>query len=330
MLISVIIPVFNGEDTLAGCLDAVYASTYGDFEVIVVDDGSTDGSLDVASRYPCRVLALPRNVGAARAKNQGAVSALGEALFFTDADVHVQPASLGLVAESLADHQVDVVVGLLGEHCPYPDFASQFKNLWMHYTYRRQPRRVGLFFTSAAAIRREIFVAEGGFNPHYAGASITEDIEFGQRLLGRGYAIVMDQRLTVEHQKRYTMHEVLRTDLYRARGLTQTWLRNRRQPSARVHYASVPWYFGAGIAGLGAATLLALLGLAMASSGMLAAAGLAVLAAIGLNLPFLAALGRLRGPGFMVQSAGFLLLDLYASGLGIVLGLVDFAQGKQY
>jgi len=173
------------------------------------------------------------------------------------------------------------VVGLLAETCPYTNFASQFKNLWMHYTYRRQPRRVGLFFTSAAAIRRPIFVQEGGFDRHYAGASITEDIEFGQRLLSRDYFVVMDQRLTVEHQRRYTLNEVLRTDLFRARGLTQTWLRNRASATKRAHYASVPWYFGAGVLALGLATLFLLLALLLWATWPLAGAGLSALAALG-------------------------------------------------
>jgi glycosyltransferase involved in cell wall biosynthesis len=328
--ISVIVPVYNGAATLAGCLDAVYASQYPDFEVVVVDDGSKDATREVAARYPCRVLALPQNQGAAQAKNEGARPATGEILFFTDADVHVQPQTLSWVAEALRDAEVAGVVGLLAESCPHPNFASQFKNLWMHFTYRRQPRRVGLFFTSAAAIRRSIFVQEGGFDVHYRGASITEDIEFGQRLLSRGYQIVMDQRLTVEHDKHYTVGEVLRTDLLRARGLTQTWIRNRITPEKRAHYASVPWFFGAGVLFMGLATICLLFALVFGSARILLGAVGLVLVALALNGPFLLALGRWRGLLFLLQSAGFILVDLYASGLGVALGFCDFVRGRRY
>jgi GT2 family glycosyltransferase len=327
-LISVIVPVYNGAATLGGCLEALYASRDVLFEVIVVDDGSTDATRQIAAHYPCRVLVLPQNMGAARAKNAGAAEATGDVLFFTDADVHVRPDTLVCIAEDFGKPQVVGVVGLLAETCPFANFASQFKNLWMHFTYRRQPRQVGLFFTSAAAIRREVFLKEGGFDSHYAGASITEDIEFGQRLLSAGYPVIMDQRLTVEHYKRYTAREVLHTDLLRARGLAQTWIRNRLSPDRRTHYASVPWYFGAGILALGLATAL---GLAALWRGvfLIGAAG-AVVLALTLNAPFLAALRRWRGITFLFQSAGFLLLDLYASGLGIALGLADFLTGKRY
>ena len=336
-LVSVVVPVYNGARTLGGCLDALFGSDYPSFEVVVVDDGSTDRTREVAASYPCRLLHLPENVGAAEAKNRGARAARGEILFFTDADVHVRPTMLSLVAEALADTETDGVVGLLAETCPYSNFASQFKNLWMHFTYRRQPRRVsvGLFFTSAAAIRRGVFLREGGFDGHYAGASVTEDIEFGQRLLSGGYRVVLDQRLTVLHNKHYSLGEVLRADLFRARGLTQTWLRNRLSGTQRAHYASVPWYFGAGVLAMGTATVF--LGACSVSQmvglrgiGLCLGAFLCIASALAINGPFLAALGQWRGPLFFVQSAGFMLADLYVSGLGIALGIMDFALGRRY
>ncbi|MBC7236984.1 MAG: glycosyltransferase family 2 protein [Chloroflexi bacterium] len=339
--VSVIIPVYNGAGTLDECLATVLGSTWRDLEVVVVNDGSTDATAQIARRWAdrdsrCRVIDLPQNAGAARAKNIGAQHARGEILFFTDADIRVPAPLLSYVLEDLADPRVDGVVGLLGQSCPYHNFASEFKNLWMHFTYRRQPREVGLFFTSAAAIRREIFAREGGFDSHYQGASITEDIELGQRLRAKGYRLVLDQRATVEHCKHYTLGEVLRTDLLRARGLMLTWLRNhlpflRREAKAlRAHYASVPWYFGAGVLAMGMATLLGLAALILGSGFWALMALLAVLAALALNAPFLSALARWRGGLFALRSAGFLLLDLYASGLGIVLGFIDLLRGKRY
>ena len=330
MRISVIIPVYNGAETLAGCLSSIFACDYDDREVIVVDDGSTDGTAQIAAHFPCKLIRHKENQGAAQAKNSGAEVATGDILFFTDDDCHVHPRALSFLAEGFQDPQVDGVVGLLAESCPYGNFCSQFKNLWMHFTYRRQPRRVGLFFTSAAAIRRGIFWQEGGFDVHYRGASITEDIEFGQRLLGKDYMIVMDQRLTVEHQKHYDARQVLRTDLLRARGLVQTYVRNRLSGEQRAHYASVPWFFGAGVGALCVATLLLLVGLITGWRAFLWSALVMVVLALVLNAPFLLALGRWRGMGFMTQSAGFLLLDLCASGLGIAWGMFDSLRGRRY
>ena len=247
MHISVVVPVHNGAGTLAECLRAIFASDFADYEVVVVNDASTDKSMDIIRRFPCRVISFEKNQGAARAKNEGARAAQGGHLFFTDADILIRPDTLSIVAEDLADPQVAAAVGLLSQNVRHDDFCSQYKNLWMHYTYRRQPRYVGLFFTSAASIQRGLFLATGGFDEHYRGASVTEDIEFGQRLLSAGCKILLDQRLTVEHVKRYGFLELLRTDVVRARGLSMTYLRNRLGGRKQKHWASVPWYFTLGV-----------------------------------------------------------------------------------
>ena len=327
MRISVVIPVHNGASTLASCLEAACGQEYPDYEVIVVDDASTDSSSAIAAGFPCRVVSLPTNQGAAQAKNAGATEATGEVVFFTDADVLLPPNALALVAERLADPGVDGVVGLLGPHVRHADLGSQFKNLWMHYTYRRQPEEVGLFFTSAAAMRRPAFLAEGGFDRRYRGASVAEDIEFGQRARSNGRRIVLDQRLTVEHLKRYTLGEVLRTDVERARALALIWLRNTLGRTGRRHYASVPLTFGLSVplAGLGT---LGLAGLPWARGWGLGLAGLAYGLILALNGRFLAFLARARGWRFGLQCALFLPLDLVASGLGVAAAMVDAARGR--
>ena len=164
-MVSVIVPVYNGARTLGACLAALAAQSYGNYQVLVVDDGSTDATADIAGGYPCSLIRLGRNVGSARAKNHGAERAAGDILFFTDADCRVGRDALAHVVEDFGAPDVDGVVGLLANSCPHANYASQFKNLWMHFTYLRQPRRVGLFFTSAAAIRRDLFEQEGGFDP---------------------------------------------------------------------------------------------------------------------------------------------------------------------
>lgn len=333
--ISVVIPTYNAADTLPDCLGALLASDYPDFEVIVVDDGSRDGSAAVADRLGARVVRLGENVGAARAKNRGAAAATGEILFFTDADIVVQPDALRRIAAALARPGVTGVVGLLGERLRFANFASQYKNLWMHFTYLRQPesRPVGLFYTSAAAISRATFLEFGGFDEHYEGASVTEDIEFGQRLLGAGRRLVMDKGLQVEHLKHYTLGGLLRTDRERAYGLMQTWLRRTlsRGPRQKT-YASVPWYFQASVPASLALPLTLLLALlwpgrrrALLALALGEWAGL-----LALNWPFVSFLGRQRGPIFFVQSALFLVLNLWVSALGILQAMWDAARGKKY
>lgn len=330
-LISVIIPVHNGSRTLRDCLSAVRASDYANYEIVIVDDRSTDDSRQIAESFGCRVVAMEQNIGAARSKNQGAAVARGDILFFTDADVCIQPDTLSRVAHDLADGRRTGVVGLLGTKLPYDNFSSQFKNLWMHYTYRRQPDYVGLFYTSAAAIRAAVFREMGGFDENYAGASITEDIELGQRLLTAGHKIYADKALTVEHLKHYTLGELLRTDFYRAAGLTRTWVRKKLQgPQEEKYYASVPWFFVLGVPLAGIAPLAALAALPARTRWLWGVAGGSLAALLALNAPFLRFLGQERGPLFFLQSCVGVVLDMWASGLGILWAFVTFGRGEQY
>ncbi|MFC1837696.1 glycosyltransferase family 2 protein, partial [Thermodesulfobacteriota bacterium] len=69
--ISVIIPNRNGEKTIGLCLEAALASQYTNFEVVVVDDCSTDSSPGIISQFPCRFIRLPEHGGASAARNAG-------------------------------------------------------------------------------------------------------------------------------------------------------------------------------------------------------------------------------------------------------------------
>jgi len=339
-MISVVIPVHNAAGTLRECLQAIQGSDYVEREVIVVDDASTDSSAKVATGYECRVVHVPENVGAARAKNLGAKEAKGDIILFTDGDIVLQPDTLRLVAENLQDPAVAGVVGLLGKKLRYGNFSSQFKNLWMYYTYKRlagspAAERVGLFFTSIASIRRDLFEQLGGFDTNYAGASVTEDIEFGQRLLSAGHQVRLDGRLTVEHLKYYSLAGLLRTDFERAFGLAKTWLRKKLQPRPQAarqkYYASVPWFF---MAGVPLAWLLpvsvALLLWVRQPLWACASAALIYAAVLLINAPFLAELFRVRGWLFGLQSCLFLPVDLWVSGLGAFWAIVDYLRGNKY
>ncbi len=328
--ISVVVPTYDAARTLGETLTSIFASEYDNFEVIVVDDGSRDDSASIAGQFPCMVVRLQQNIGAARAKNAGAEKATGDIVFFTDSDCLIRPDALRLIAANLADKAVTGVVGLLDARLRYSNFASQYKNLWMHFTYLRLPRQVGTFYTSAASARRSAFVEMGGFDPRYSGASITEDMDLGQRFLNAGHVLVSEKRLLVEHLKHYSLRELLTTDVWRASALTKILLRRKLASSGpkQKYYASVPWYFALGVPLSWLAVLCAVAALAWPPA--LAAALLCFLGILLLNLPFLGFLRRQRGWVFFAQSALFLLPDMFVSGIGILHGLLSFAQGKRY
>jgi len=86
-IISIIIPVFNAAQYIHATLQSVFVQTYKHYEIIAIDDGSTDGSIDILKNYVGKIkLISQRNGGPAKARNRGAAEATGEWLAFLDAD----------------------------------------------------------------------------------------------------------------------------------------------------------------------------------------------------------------------------------------------------
>jgi GT2 family glycosyltransferase len=123
---SVIIPAYNSEATLARAIDSVLAQNYPAHEIIVVDDGSTDGTPDVVSRYDKKLRYLHQNnTGVSSARNLGAQVASGDWLAFLDADDWYYPDRLRLHAEwILEDATLDFLTGDYDYRRPDGSFIS--------------------------------------------------------------------------------------------------------------------------------------------------------------------------------------------------------------
>ncbi len=104
-LISIIIPTYQHAATIAACLDSIFAQSYKNLEVIVVNDGSTDNTLQILEPYQNRInLINQENQGANPARNRGFQEASGEYVIFCDADVRMKPEMLKEMQKALAQH----------------------------------------------------------------------------------------------------------------------------------------------------------------------------------------------------------------------------------
>ena len=114
MKISVIVPIYNTEQYLSRCLDSILNQSFTDFELLLVDDGSTDGSgaiCDAFAAKDSRVRVLhKRNGGVSSARNEGLDNAIGEWIAFADADDEMLPDGLQVMVNGLSD-DVDLVIG---------------------------------------------------------------------------------------------------------------------------------------------------------------------------------------------------------------------------
>jgi glycosyltransferase involved in cell wall biosynthesis len=189
--VSVVIPSYNYEQTLGRCLDAVLAQTCRPFEVIVVDDHSTDRSLELARRFPVTVLQTPRNSGVAAARNLGAHHARGNVIFFVDADVVLEP---GAINAALVELRADSsIVSVCGIYEPVPlvrhSFWEECRSLQAYAWRISSLGDVSGGFFSLGAIRRGAFLAVGDFNENLRQ---TEEIDYGERLSRVGRILLSD------------------------------------------------------------------------------------------------------------------------------------------
>lgn len=273
--LSAVVPATNLPPTLERCVEAIRSADDPPEEILVVHE--------------------PALAGPAKARNLGAAEATGEVLVFVDADVVVHGDAFRRIRTAFDDDPG--LVALFGSYDDSPaarGAVSGFRNLLHHHVHQSSPGPATTFWTGLGAVRRNAFLAAGGFDAaRYPRASV-EDVELGMRLTEAGARIALDASLLGTHLKRWSLGEMVRTDFAR-RGLpwAELLLEGRGSPTAlnlgRRHRAS------------------ALAAIALAgglASRRPRAALLAVVALVSLNYSFYALLARRRGRVEAVAGVG--------------------------
>jgi len=207
-LVSVVIPTYNSARWLPLALESVWAQTYRPFEVIVIDDGSTDDTLDILEGYGARLrfMRLGENRGPSAARNAGVQIARGECIAFLDADDLWFPTMLTATVQYLqANPGVDLVFGgwgridMNGRLLPLSKFRPDFRKMpstqqqWVEQMLRGTMFPVGSF-----VLRTHCFGCCSGFNDDLAG---WEDWELFVRLLLHGHTFGCISELIVQFRR---------------------------------------------------------------------------------------------------------------------------------
>lgn len=215
-LVSVIVPVYNGAKFLPRCLTALFDSDYPSLEVIVVDDGSTDDSAEISRAKGATVISSSRRQsGPAAARNLAAQTAKGAILLFVDADVVVRTDTISKVVAAFAERQE--ICALFGSYDDEPgenNFLSQYRNLQHHFVHQNSNAEASTFWAGLGAVRKEIFLAVGGFDCEKFPMPSIEDIDLGGRLRAGGHRILLAKEIQAKHLKKWTAGSILRTDIF--------------------------------------------------------------------------------------------------------------------
>lgn len=217
---SVVIPARNGAATIAPCLDALLAQSYPRelTEIVVVENGSTDGTSLLAERYPVTLLSASDVRTSYGARNRGIAAARGEIVAFTDCDCVADREWLTRLLAPFADDTVEAVLGRIGDAPAanlYEEFAARV------HPFAR-PVRGGLktLLTGNAALRRTTLLALGLFDDSLPTGG---DVDLGWRLQRmRPDAVVDAPDAMVKHRHRGTLREVFAQ--YRRYGLSEVLL----------------------------------------------------------------------------------------------------------
>ena len=169
-LVSVIIPVYNREKFLAAAIDSVFAQTYRLIQVIIVDDGSTDRSGEIARSYADAEYIYQENQGVSVARNTGVDAAQGEFIAFLDSGDLWLSHKLETQINYMLDHpEVDITITKI------ENFFEAGKEIPLWFDSEESTSLVQKFvFVQTMVMRKAIFLQVGYFRPDFRSCEDTE------------------------------------------------------------------------------------------------------------------------------------------------------------
>jgi glycosyltransferase involved in cell wall biosynthesis len=320
--VSLVIPTFNGASRIGGCLEALLSQT-GEcgVEILVVNDGSTDRTAEIVSRYAGVRLITQANAGPAAARNLGAVEARGELLLFTDDDCVPMPGWLDAMLAPFAD---PAVVGAKGIYrTRQKSLAARFVQLEYEDKYRLMAGLASIDFidTYSAAFVRARFLEMGGYDTSFP-VACAEDVELSYRMSARGWVMKFVPAAVVYHTHPDTFSKYLRKKYKFA-----FWrvLAVRKNPSKGIKDSHTPQVMKLQLL-LAPALLVALL-VDVLARPTIPATALVAIAFLLSTLPFAARALR-KDPFVGLLSPLLLAARACAQLLGVSAGLI-FAKGRR-
>lgn len=188
MRFSIIIPAFNSEKYIKACLDSIFHIDYPDYEIIIVDGGSTDNTINIIRNYNIKLIQII-NKSISNSRNTGAKQAKGDALVFIDSDCIVNKDLLKKSEEYLKAY------ACCGSFYKPDKDAGWVAKTWL-LIEKKKKGTVEWIPSGTLIVKRTIFDEIDGFNEKLITA---EDFDFCQRLNKKGYKIFNDPEIASIH-----------------------------------------------------------------------------------------------------------------------------------
>ena len=324
--VTVIVPVYNAGMDLEHCLGALAQSTYQKFDVLVVDDGSTESIKPLVERFDYQYLWIDGPSGPARARNLGVRQTKSEFVIFIDADVCIHLDTIERIMQNFADDKnLAAVIGTYDDSPADPGFLSQYRNLFHHYTHCKSAGQVTTFWSGCGAMRREVFIKYGGFDEQRYRCPAIEDIELGTWIAADGGRIVLDQTIQCKHLKRWSFSNMVKTDICR-RGIPWIDLMLRSSKAVKTLNVTGSQRLSVGLV----FTACALVVLAIWWPLVLIGTAAAIIAVILVNIELYRFFASRRGLWFATKSVLLHWLYFGCCGISVIAGTIRFyTSGRQ-
>lgn len=242
-LFSVVIPVYNAEHTLTDCLNSLL-NQQGDlsFEVILVNNCSTDRTLEIASGYPFRIVHENRQ-GVSFARNRGIQEARGKWIAFLDSDCIAAPDWLVSFERKVKDNPAMIIGGGYLDAAPpqniFEEYAAKRMVLSQERVFMDAPCSPPFFLTANMLVRKDLALEIGGFDPKI---DIGEDADFCWRIrkIADGEFSLVDQAVA-QHRHRSSLRALIRQTFLYGYGNTLLFQKYHKEFGCSIFFSIRPY-----------------------------------------------------------------------------------------
>ncbi len=231
-MISIVIPTYNASRFMPNLMDSIFKQAVDDMEVIIVDDCSTDDTVEIAKTYATRVIQMEQNGGPAKARNRGVEEAKGDIIFFLDSDVLVLDGTVQEVKDYFEnEHAANCVIGVCATEPLNNGFVPKYMAMFEYiHLMDALGENLSVFAPRCGAIKKELFQKVGGYDESYKGADV-EDFELAQRI-NETDSIALNPKMLVRHQFVNNVEEAVKNYFKRAVMWIHLFMKNKQFDNA--------------------------------------------------------------------------------------------------
>lgn len=236
--ISIIVPVRNAQNTIKKCIDSLLDLNYPNYELIVVNDGSTDDTAKVLANYQNIKILTTHRVGPSQARNLALGEAKGAFVAFTDADCIVGSVWIAELLKGFVDDRVAGVGGIQKIPADAPPFSKKVQEFLSTFGFISDYMKSGLSISKTrhnpscnVMYRKSVLVELGGF---FVGLWPGEDVELDYRIKRKDYQLMFNPQAVVYHYRPNNFSDF--SKMMFGYGMAQGWLVKKYGIFRAIHF----------------------------------------------------------------------------------------------